>query len=136
MANRLITLLTAATSSTGPAVTNAALGAAIGTPNGAFLCDQAVVLVKSTAGSGAMTASLRLWGFQSDDGRWYDLGPLNAGTPIAETTIADTISYAEGVAGLRAFTRLYCEIVGALGGAATAITVQACCTRADPVTSS
>lgn len=128
--DRIITLLTAATASAAPSIADQTVGADI-----PFTCDQAVILVKSTAGSGTMTATLRLWAYQTEDDRWYDLGPLNGGSAIAEVSTADTISYAEGVAGLAAFDRLYCEITGALGGTLTAITVQAVCRRAELTTS-
>lgn len=70
-----------------------------------------------------MTALLKLWGFNAELGRWYDLGYLNGGTPIGESK-SDVLESAFGVMGLSAFNRLYCEIVGALGGTSTAIKVD------------
>lgn len=126
---KVITLLSGATASTGPSsLTSSTLGVAL-----PYLCDQAIILVHSTAGSGVMTAVVRLWGFNTELGRWYDLGPLNGGNAIAETTVADSIAYAEGIAGLRPFSRLYAEIVGALGGTATAVTVAAACVPANTI---
>lgn len=123
-----ISLLTAAAVSAPPSVTLATAGTAV-----PFACDQAIILVTNPAGTGTVTASLRLWGFNVEKGRWYDLGPLNGGAAIPESTTSDLIAYAEGIAGLRPFARLYCEIVGALGGAGTTITVDAACVPCNPV---
>lgn len=127
--DRNIALLTGATSSAAPSVTSATAGVAM-----PFSCDQCSILVHSTAGSGTMTATLRIWGFNPEVGRWYDLGALNSGSAIAEVSTADTIAYAESLVGLRAFNRLHCEITS-LGGTATAVTVTAVCSRAETVTS-
>lgn len=133
--DRVITLLTNVTASAAPTVSDAFPGTQ-GTALPFNPCDQAVVCVQSTAGSGVMTAIVRLWGYQPELARWFDLGPLAGGSTINEVSTADIISYAQGMAGLRAFSRLYAEITGALGGAATAITVSAVCTRAETVTTS
>lgn len=128
--DRNINLLTGATASAVPSsLTDATLGVAL-----PFSCDQAVICVRSTAGSDVMDALLILWGYQPELGRWYSLGALNDGDAIPEDA-TDVIAHAEGVAGLRAFSRLYCQI-SALGGTATAITVDAICTRSQPVTTS
>lgn len=124
---KVITLLTAATTSGVPASLTASTGG-VALP---YCTDQAIILIHSTAGTGTLTATVRIWGFQKEVSRWYDLGPLNAGSPIGEITGADVIAYAEGIAGLRPFSHLYAEIVGALGGTATAITVAAACVPAN-----
>lgn len=126
--SRKITLLTAATASAAPTLDNEDLGVEL-----PFTCDQAVFCVRSTAGTGALTADLVPWGFVSELGRWYSLGALSAAALAEDAT--DTIAHAVGVAGLRAFTRLYCQIV-ALGGTNTAVTVDVVCTRSNPVTTS
>lgn len=130
--SRLVTLLSTTTTTVAAPATidDEALGQPL-----PYSVDQAVILVKSTAGSNTMTVGVRIWGFCPEADRWYDLGPLNGGSSIAETSKSDVISYAEGIAGLRAFTRLYVE-VPSIGGTNTAITVQALCIRAEAVTSS
>lgn len=123
---KVITLLTAATTSGPPASLTSSTGG-VALP---YTCDQAVILVHSTAGTGDLTATVRLWGFQKEVSRWYDLGPLNGGVAIPEQT-TDVISYAEGIAGLRAFSHLYAELDGALGGTNTAVTIAAACIPAN-----
>lgn len=114
-------LASGTTTSTAPAtLTDATLGAQI--PMSGTL-EELHVFVQSTAGSGVMTATLKLWGFNAELGRWFDLGLMNGGSPIEESK-ADTLSWSQAVASPNAFTRLYVEIVGALGGAATAIKVD------------
>jgi hypothetical protein len=110
-----------------------------------FLTDQAVVFARSVAGSGTMTALIRLWGYSPSLERWYPLGTsatttqgyLNGGVAMAEIgTIANVIRQAEGISGLRKFSRLYAEIIGALGGTATEMEVYVDCVRASTVTES
>lgn len=121
-------MLTGATSSAAPNLTDATIGAAIGNT-----CDQAVICVRSTAGTGDLTADLVLWGYQPELARWYSLGELST-DPLAEDA-TDAIARAIGISGLRAFTRLYCQIV-ALGGTSTAVTVDAICIKSQPVVTS
>jgi hypothetical protein len=126
--DRNINLLTGATSSGAPTLTDGALGVAL-----PFSCDQAVICVRSTAGTGDLTVDLTLWGYVTELARWYSLGSLTT-DPLAEDA-TDAIAHAVGIAGLRAFTRMYCEIA-ALGGTSTAVTVDAICIRSAPVTTS
>lgn len=93
--------------------------------------DQATILVRSVAGSGTMTANLRLWGYSTATDNWYSLGLLNSGSDIPEVD-SNLIAYAEVVVGLRKFSRLYCEIE-TLGGTGTEVEVYADCTPASPV---
>lgn len=96
---------------------------------------EAVALARSTAGSGTMSVTLKLWVYWegSADGSgdavgWYplgtdataaDKGKLNEGNAIDETG-TDLIAHVERVVGLNAFTRAYMEVV-AISGTATAI---------------
>jgi hypothetical protein len=121
------TLLTGggSTSVAGPSsMTDATLGVEL-----PYTCDQVLVLVRSCAGSGTMTASPVLWGFSPEVGRWYMIGALNAGVAIPETSVSDTIAYAELVVGVRGFSRLYCE--NAVSGTATEVEVYAHCVRSE-----
>lgn len=96
-----------------------------------FQCDQATVLIYSVAGSGTMTADLRLWGYNPTTSRWYSLGQINGGTAIGEVN-TDLLAHAEPVVGLRRFSRLYCEIES-LGGTATEVEVYIDCIPCSPV---
>lgn len=105
-----------------------------------FMTDQAVLLVRSVLGSGTMTATIRLWGYFPSTGRWYALGTgtnqgyVNGGAAISEiASSTDRIAQAEGVAGLRRCSRVYAEIIGALGGTATEIEVFLDCVPASAV---
>jgi hypothetical protein len=124
-----MTLLAAGTTASPapPSMTDATLGASM-----PFAADQVTILLRSTAGTGALTASVRLWGFCVVANRWYNMGLLNAGVLIAEAD-TDLLSHVETVAGLRRFIRLYAEVDAALGGAAAAIEVLAYPVRASAV---
>jgi hypothetical protein len=130
-----ITLLTAATA------TNSAPSAATDGVALPHLTDYATALVHSTAGSGTMTVTLKLWGYNSATAKWYPLGTnataaskglLNEANAIAETG-TDSIRHAELVRGLRSFQRVYFEIT-AIGGSSTAVTAVLDCIKADGVT--
>jgi hypothetical protein len=107
-----------ATASAQPSsLTDATLGVAL-----PFYADQGLLLIRSTAGSGTLTADLRLWGYNKALGRWFAIGKPNSGTALAEVG-TDLLSHSELIVGLRRFTRLYCQIVS-LGGTATEIAVS------------
>ena len=87
-----------------------------------------VVLVKSTAGSGTMTVTLRLWCYSPATAAWHpwgqaalvaNRGVLNQGNAITEDG-ADNLTHAEPVTGLGSVTRIYLEIT-AIGGTSTAV---------------
>jgi hypothetical protein len=93
--------------------------------------DYATLLVYSTAGSGTMTATVKLWGYVPRLTRWFPLGAsttdslrgvVNLATVIGEDG-ANLIEHSELVQGLSTFTRAYAEIA-TIGGTATAITVE------------
>lgn len=87
-----------------------------------------VIHVQSTAGSGTMTVTLRLWGYSAATSTWIPLGSnatmatrgvLNQGNAITEDG-TDNLCHAEPVTGLGSFTRVYLEVV-AIGGTSTAV---------------
>lgn len=83
--------------------------------NASFNEDNSIrVGVKSTAGSGTMTASVNVWGYQADLQRWWIIQQLKAGAAIGETS-ADKIDYSEEVAGVRHFDRIYGELAAVAG---------------------
>ena len=138
-----LTLLSAATAQAAPSVATDGKplfrGATGQVPGEGFdSCNlfDAVVLLHSTAGSGVMTASVRLWGYYEPANKWYPLGPvqaggtdtnrglLNNGVTIGEfASPADQLLFSQPIGYLANFSRVAAEIVGALGGTSTAITV-------------
>jgi hypothetical protein len=89
-----------------------------------------VIVVESTAGSGTMTVTLRLWCYSASSGSWVPLGSdateslrgvLNAKSAIDEDG-ADTLAHTESVSGLGGFSRIYCEVT-AISGTSTAVDV-------------
>jgi hypothetical protein len=81
--------------------------------------------VKSTAGSGTMTVTLRVWGRAG--AIWFRLKDLNASSTAPSTAVAiaetsaDAIQYSECVDGISGCDRIYLEIV-AIAGTSTAVT--------------
>ena len=123
-----IQLLAAATATNSPP-SGASAGVAV---NQAVLDGGAprdgTIFVASTAGSGTMTVTLRLWSYLTAAAVWAPCGTgstaslrgvLNGGVAIDEIA-ADTIAHHEVVGVPWAFDRLYLEIT-AIGGTATAI---------------
>ena len=89
--------------------------------------DSGRIYVASTAGSGVMTATLRIWGRSDIVGIWCPLGTgtaagkgiVNAGVACGETG-ADLIRHSEVVEGLECVDSVALEIT-TIGGTATAI---------------
>ncbi len=89
------------------------------------------IFVKSTAGSGTVSVTLRLWSYDNTAAVWTPCGTgtgalkgvLNAGAAIPEdaTIGADLIRHYEAVGIPWAFDRIYLEIT-AISGTSTAIT--------------
>jgi hypothetical protein len=92
------------------------------------LPSQMTLIVRSTAGSGTMTATLKLWGYSPVAADWFPLGTgtdalkgtINVAAAIGETS-ADKIRHSELIYTPCHFTRVYMEIT-AIGGTSTAIT--------------
>lgn len=91
----------------------------------------ATIHVWSSAGSATMTATIKLWGYNSATGRWSPLGTsstaaskglLNGGAAIDETG-TDLIDHSEPVYQVSDFDRIYAEVT-AIGGTSTAINVS------------
>lgn len=116
-------LLTAATAANSPP-TAATDGISL---NDLKYADEAVILVVSTAGSGAMDVTVRMWGYESTSAEWSPLGIggdatkgfLNGGVAMGETT-SDQIAHSEIIVGLSGLDRLYAEIT-AINGTSTAV---------------
>lgn len=124
----------------GAAATNGAPSGLVGFVRPTYV-DQAVLLLKSTAGSGTMTVTCKLWGYSIQTATWYPLGTgataankglINEGNAIGETG-TDVIAHAEPVSSLFAFERLYLEITS-IGGTGTAIAAYLDCRQAATVT--
>lgn len=93
--------------------------------------DAATIVVQSTAGSGTMTVTLKLWGYDDDSAKWSPVGThstaaskgiLNEGAAIPEGPIADTINHREILRWPGHFDRLDIQVT-AIGGSATAVSV-------------
>lgn len=129
-----ITLLTAAIATTS-APSAATDGVAL--PG---LTDLATLFVYSTAGSGTMTVTTRLWGYNSQVAKWFPVGTgadatkgtINEGAATGETG-TDVIAHAEPIQGLRAFQRVALQVT-AIGGTNTAVSAVLDCTPAATVT--
>lgn len=117
-----IQLLSAATATNG-APSAATDGVAL-----PHLTDRSLLFLHSTAGSGTMTVTCKLWGYNGTLAKWYPLGThataatkgiINAGNAI-DATAANTLRHCEEVTSLRRLTRVYLEIT-AIGGTETAV---------------
>jgi len=117
----------------------ASTGAANGAPSGATagidisllrrlgkLPDKVRVGIKSTAGSGAMTVTLRTWLYAGDV--WFVAKAHAASSAAPQTAVAiaetstDAIAYSEVVSGISGASRMYLEIVSSPGGSGTTVT--------------
>lgn len=93
--------------------------------------DFATLLAYSTAGSGTMTATIKIRGYIARLARWFPMGPnatdskrgvINLATTLGENE-TDKIEHSELIQGLSTFSRVHAELVD-IGGTATAITVE------------
>ncbi len=90
---------------------------------------ESTIFVRSTAGSGVMNVTLRVWGYLKAMGAWTPVGAspagdankgkLNAGVAIGEVT-TDSIVHSEPFLLAGHFDRLFLEVV-AINGTSTAI---------------
>lgn len=100
-----------------------------GTPFKWHLHDAGVFQLTSTAGSGTMTVTIRIWVYSELTHRWHPFGinstdltlrgVLNDGVAITEDG-ADSIIHAEPAQFLSGWDYIYAEVV-AIGGTATAV---------------
>lgn len=122
--------LLSTTSATNGTPSGASAGLALSTIVSYFggVPDPMTLLLESTAGSGTMTVTARLWGYTPlDGGTWVPLGTggdttkgtINAGNAIGETT-ADRLLHAEPFQLTGSFQRYYLEVT-AIGGTSTAV---------------
>lgn len=92
---------------------------------GAFMPDECRIGIRSTAGSGTMTVTLRAW--IRAGGIWFRALDLNASSAAPHTAVAipetgtDSILFSERLSGLRGADRIYLEVV-AIAGTSTAVT--------------
>jgi hypothetical protein len=127
--NKTIELLASATA-TNSAPASATAGIDMNSAlTGSRMPPAAGILIKSTAGSGTMTVTLKLWAYNTAAAVWAPCGTgsdgtakgiLNEGSAITEIS-ADLIRHFEVVNLPAVFDRLYLEIT-AIGGTSTAIT--------------
>lgn len=121
-----IELLASATAANGiPSSATAGIDLNLLNRHSGFIPNKIRVGVNSTAGSGVMTVTLRLWGYAG--GVWFRLKDLNASSAAPHAAVAipetsaDSIKYSEEVSSIGGCSRLYLEIV-AIAGTLTAVT--------------
>ena len=92
--------------------------------------EAASILIRSTAGSGAMDVTVRIWGYHAAPAVWMPLGThatatskgvINEGNAMGEPT-TDVLRHAEPILHYGHFDRLYCEVVS-INGSSTAVSV-------------
>jgi len=128
MATKKLTVLSAATA-TNSAPSGGAAGVATNSlAIGGNIADVCTVLAYSSAGSGTMTATIKMWGYANSiwcpmgtSSTDADKGKLNENNALGETS-ANAIAHAEPISYVGHFDRVYAEIT-AIGGSATAINV-------------
>ena len=88
-----------------------------------------LIVAKSTAGSGVMTITVRLWGWSPAAAAWLPLGTGAAGTKgqinavsTLDETGADSIAHAEVISNYSTFSHLNAQVT-AIGGTATAVSL-------------
>ncbi len=82
--------------------------------------DEPFVGIRNTAGTGALTVTIELWGWSELLLRWYPFATITVST----TVLTDTLRSATRVPGFRDFTRIYARCT-AIGGTTPAYTVEA-----------
>ncbi len=91
---------------------------------------EAVLFVHNSAGSGTVTATVRLWGYLTMSGQWYPIGAgadatkgtINAGVALGESGVSDKINHCEPFYLMGMFDRLYAEVT-VISGTSTAVDV-------------
>lgn len=95
---------------------------------GAGTFSDAVLFLKSTAGSGTMTVTVKLWVYNDFAAAWAPLGThatdatrgrINEGNAIGEVD-TDSLRHTERVNALEHYDRVYAQVT-AIGGTATAV---------------
>ena len=80
--------------------------------------DSGKIFILSTAGSGDMSVSISLWGWDPGIEAWFDMGPLNKGDEIDESG-DDLIAHVEPVYGLTGITRAALQVTAIAGTGTT-----------------
>lgn len=126
---RRITLLSAATAANSPPASATAGVALTYSPTPGVAPAEVALVVRSTAGSGVMSVTGRLWVLGAA-GVWLPYGAGadgTKGTVNLQSAIGETgtneIRHAELIAGLLAFRRAYFEVT-AIAGTSTAVTAE------------
>ena len=137
MAQKIITLLTSATATNSAPAGGSAGASTNGLKVGGNVPDTCSIFVKSTAGSGTMTVTIKIFGYVGASpisGSWFPLGThataatrgiLNEGNAIDEV-VPNGLRHVEPISYVGTFDRLYAEVT-AIGGTATAVSVFVAC---------
>jgi hypothetical protein len=133
MGQKIITLLTARTATNGSPAGASAGASTNGLKVGGNVPDTCSIFVKSTAGSGDMTVTIKIWGYVRDSpisGSWFplgtgataaDRGKLNEQSAIDEV-VPEGIRHVETISYVGSFDRVYAEVTD-IGGDSTAVSV-------------
>jgi hypothetical protein len=116
-----------ATISAAPALVTDGLAVSALLPHSFLLPSTVSLFVNSTAGSGAMSVTARLWGYHPGVGDWMPLGigtddgkgVINAGSAIGES-LNNKIRHTEPLDFPTHFTRVYLQLT-AIAGTATSV---------------
>src|SRR5262245_60526872 len=65
--------------------------------------DEAVFGVRNTAGTGALTVTIEVWGYNLDAARWYPIDTI----VVSATVATDTLRASKRIKGLRDYKRLH-----------------------------
>ena len=112
------------------ATSSAPTAATDGKDLGAKTFDDAILFLASTAGSGTMSCSVKIWLYHAVPAVWAPAGThatdatrgiMNEGNSIGEVA-ADLLRHTERIDGLLHFDRIYAQVT-AIGGTATAISL-------------
>jgi hypothetical protein len=131
MAALEVQLLADATGAAGTSSATAGTVPSLATHGVAIAADpmtEYVLMLFSTAGSGVMTGTFRVWGYHPTPNKWFPLGTssteANRGVLNEQNAVdedgADILIHAEPLASISAFTRLYIQIT-TIGGVGTTV---------------
>lgn len=107
----MLTLLSAATA-TNSAPSGATAGVDLKFTAGTVRNAAEHVLYVDFAGTGALSVTLKLWGYSEQRAKWYPMGTVNDASAITATTSG---TFAEVLYSVKHFDRVYLEVTAISG---------------------